>query len=158
MKKKKLKIFNRYEKAAADHIKRLQQYERGSKDVFTVKCGEEPEEFWKIWEDATSEPRYAHNVNWNSWFIELSKAKDVTGITYKRYSDENEEDEIRNSRPHFFVYPSNEPIRFFEFEELSPETLIYAFIMKNKQKYCYAWKGEEFVPDSDVTQSPIGPY
>lgn len=143
----------RYEKAADLHIKRLQTYERGAKDVQKIKCGEEPESFWRLWGDSLPDDKYMENKDWNNWFLDLSKTTDTVGITYKRYEeDDGSEEEARKKKATFYVYPSYSPIRIFEFEDLSSGSLVLACRELEGEKYCYYWRGGEFgdVEEADV--------
>lgn len=75
----------------------------------------------------------------------------MTGITYKRYVDEDpDEEEMKRSKPHFFVYPSYNPIRIFDFDELSPDSLVLVLKETGQQKFCYYWRGTEFTQEEEV--------
>lgn len=68
-----------YTEAAWHHIGLLQKHERASKDVAVIKQGEEPQDFWKVFNSNAGhgKPSIAYNyvAEWSHLFIDLEKAK-----------------------------------------------------------------------------------
>lgn len=141
-----------YDKMADEQIKRLQHYERGSNNVTVVRQGEEPDAFWQLWNGPLPQDKYEESQEWTTWFIDLSQAKNMVGVTYKRL-DENDQildQEERREKPLFFVYPSHDSNHVLDYDELESESLVLVCKKTGSEHRCYVWKGTYFTAYDDV--------
>jgi hypothetical protein len=141
-----------YIKVAEDHVKLLQQYEKGSTDVEYVDQGQEPPTFWKLWglkDDESPDKKWKENEEWNNWFLDLAKQNMVVAppIHSAAAMKEEEEPERLGRKSHLYTYPNvHDFATMFDADELNPDGLVIVCSSKPEGDRVFVWRGFEYEP------------
>jgi len=148
---------DRYIEKAESYIENLQKYEHAPQEYTIVSQGEEPSEFWSLWQ---TEPqnKYGKNRDWDLWYVDLASHKNVEGTTiYEEQEEEEQEEEEQEEegevvapayvRPALYCYPELEPLESIEMEEMKDDALLILCAQEENEKVVYLCRGPDVAPE-----------
>lgn len=121
----------KYLQTAYRHVANLVAYEGAHKAFAEINDGDEPDDFWNIW---NGDRNSGENDIWNDWFVDLRQAVDEDPQELPSHVEE----EKIELKPKLFVYPEKVGLGVFEDDELA-ET---AFLCLCTPNVCFKWVGE----------------